>query len=60
MKNIMTMSFRESEHVEVFIKDLCDAKELSDGGPIDVNHYESEDTLHYQITFQGIIVNKFD
>ncbi len=56
----MTMSFRESEHVEVFIKDLCDAKELSDGGPIDVNHYESEDTLHYQITFQGIIVNKFD
>ena len=54
------MSFRESEHGEFFIKDLCDANELSDGGPIDVKHYESEYTLHYQIAFQGIKVKKFD
>ena len=54
-ENRKMVSFAETEDAANFNRALDEAVQLSDGGPIEVQRYDTDHYVEYQIKFQGVI-----
>lgn len=54
-ENQKMVSFAETEDAANFSHAMDEAVKLSDGGPIEVQRYDTDHYIEYQIKFQGTI-----